>query len=94
MRLFSIFSLIVFTLCILLINGQFYQPQRNGDPEQNRKIDTTYTGCKDACNRACEANCKPAELCQELGADITRSRTKCTSCICPEGTTLIEKNPN
>ena len=84
MRLFSIFSLIIFTLCALLVNGKFYQPKRKCGLSYDPKVDDTPGGCKGACDKACEENCEPAELCKEFGADFTRTKTKCLACICPE----------
>ena len=84
MRLFSIFSLFIFILCALLINGKFYQPKRRCGLSYDPEVDDTTEGCRTACNAICEDNCQPTELCQEFGADFTRTKSKCISCICPE----------
>lgn len=84
MRLLSVYSLLIFTLCLLLIKGKFYDPKRPCNSTNDPEIDGSSDGCRKACNAACAENCEP-ELCEEFGADFARSRTSCFSCICPEG---------
>ena len=73
MRLFSIFSLFIFTLCVLLINGQSYKP--------NRVLSNPRNECQDACNDACEQNCG-STICAGQNADIVVGRSTCR-CLCP-----------
>ena len=84
MRLSSILSQLIFILCVLLINGKFYQPKRRCNLNYDPEVDATNDGCRTACNAACAENCEPAKLCEEFGADFARSKTACISCICPE----------
>jgi hypothetical protein len=60
-----------------------YPPQRTGNVDQDRKIDSTTGGCQAACVPQCPTYCSK-ELCDEYGPSVVRDRYKCVSCLCPQ----------
>ncbi len=70
------FSLLVFCLCLLMINGKYYQPDRQNNPG----ADKSSTKCRAACVKPCPKYCS-AQVCKDQGPDFART-PKCI-CICP-----------
>ncbi len=84
MRLLSIFSLIVFSLFVLMIHGQKYQPNRNGNPIPHPAVDGSTSKCQKACTAACPANCNPGTLCNNPKPAFHYIKQRCLTCLCPE----------
>jgi hypothetical protein len=82
MRLFSILSLIVFSLFVLMIHGQTYKPHRKDNLSYDQAVDSRPFKCQAACKKACPANCHPKSLCEEQDAGYVYSGI-CVECICP-----------
>ncbi|CAF0779158.1 unnamed protein product [Rotaria sordida] len=71
MRLLSIFSLFIFCLSLLMING-----------EVDYNVDSGLNGCEDACRAACLAHC-PKGGCEHPGPTYSWSSGICYGCNCP-----------